>query len=57
VVKNGVSYSLAEILAPFRTPAALAERRRTVLAYQRLCRTAPHECGEVASGYGHDHHH
>ncbi|MCT8174015.1 amidohydrolase family protein [Variovorax sp. CY25R-8] len=57
VVKNGVSYSLAEILAPFRTPAALAERRRTVLAYQRLCRTTPHECGEVASGYGHDHHH
>lgn len=53
VVKNGVSYSLAEILAPFRTPTALAERRRTVLAHDRMCRLAPHECGGIPSGHGH----
>jgi Tol biopolymer transport system component len=57
VVKNGVSYSLAEILAPFRTPTALAERRRAVLAYQRMCRAEPHECGVAASGYGQHHSH
>ncbi len=47
VVKNGVSMSLAEILAPFRTPVALSERRKAVVAYERMCRTDPHECTDM----------
>jgi len=47
VVKNGVSLSLAEILAPFRTPVALGERRKAVVAYDRMCRADPHGCAEM----------
>jgi Tol biopolymer transport system component len=47
VVKNGVSMSLAEILAPFRTPLALSERRRAVVAYEKMCRRDPHECTDM----------
>jgi Tol biopolymer transport system component len=47
VVKNGVSMSLGEILAPFRTPAALSERRRAVVAYEKLCRADPHDCADM----------
>ena len=47
VVKNGVSLSLAEILAPFRTPVALGERRKAVVAYDRMCRADPHDCADM----------
>ncbi|MFH0129848.1 amidohydrolase family protein [Variovorax sp. VaC1] len=47
VVKNGVSMSLAEILAPFRTPLALSERRKAVVAYEKMCRADPHECADM----------
>jgi Tol biopolymer transport system component len=47
VVKNGVSLSLAEILAPFRTPVALSERRKAVVAYEKLCRADPHNCADM----------
>ncbi|CAH0318169.1 Protein TolB [Massilia sp. Bi118] len=46
VMKNGRAYTQAEILAPFRTPAALAARRDALAAYQARCRSHPAECTE-----------
>jgi Tol biopolymer transport system component len=46
VMKNGRAYTQAEILAPFRTPAALAARRDALAAYQARCRSHPMECTE-----------
>jgi Tol biopolymer transport system component len=46
VMKNGRAYTLAEILAPFSTPAALAARRDALAAYQARCRSHPAECAE-----------
>jgi hypothetical protein len=46
VMKNGRAYTLAEILAPFSTPAALAARRDALAAYQARCRSHPSECAE-----------
>ncbi|AWG45825.1 hypothetical protein AM586_15230 [Massilia sp. WG5] len=46
VMKNGRAYTLAEILAPFSTPAAPAARRDAVAAYQARCRSHPAECAE-----------
>jgi Tol biopolymer transport system component len=46
VMKNGRAYTLAEILAPFSTPVALAARRDALSAYQARCRTHPSECAE-----------
>jgi len=44
VLKNGVTYSLTQILAPFKTPLALSERRKAIYAYQRECKRNPHAC-------------
>jgi hypothetical protein len=46
VMKNGNVYTQAQILAPFQTPLALAARRKAIIAYNRLCKADPHECGE-----------
>jgi Tol biopolymer transport system component len=46
VMKNGRAYTLAEILAPFSTPAAVAARRDALAAYQARCRSHPSECAE-----------
>jgi hypothetical protein len=46
VMKNGRAFTQAEILAPFRTPAALAARREALAAYQARCRSHPAECAE-----------
>ncbi|MGJ7917283.1 amidohydrolase family protein [Massilia sp. LXY-6] len=46
VMKNGRAYTQAEILAPFRTPAAMAARRGALAAYQARCRSHPSECAE-----------
>ncbi|GAB2479202.1 amidohydrolase family protein [Comamonas humi] len=51
VVKNGVSYSLDEILTPFRKPAAVAQRKRAILAYQRMCSKDAHACGALAHAH------
>ncbi|MEO7336746.1 MAG: amidohydrolase family protein, partial [Caldimonas sp.] len=37
VIKNGVTLTLAEILAPFKTPVVLAQRRKAMWAYQQRC--------------------
>jgi Tol biopolymer transport system component len=46
VFKNGRAYSLAEILAPFRTREALAKREQGLKAYAKLCRLDHANCGE-----------
>jgi len=45
VVKNGNTFTQAQILAPFRTPLALAARRQAILAYHRACRRDAAQCG------------
>jgi imidazolonepropionase-like amidohydrolase len=45
VIKNGNVYTQAQILAPFRTPLALAERRKAIRAYQKLCKADREHCG------------
>ena len=40
VVKNGVTMSLADIVAPFKTPLAQAQRRAALLAHRKLCPAA-----------------
>ena len=52
VVKNGNVITPAQILAPFRTPQALAARREALEAHQRQCAISPVACG---SGAGHVH--
>jgi len=44
VLKNGVTYSQADILAPFKTPLALAARKKAIYAYMRECSRDPHQC-------------
>ena len=44
VMKNGVAMTLDEILAPFRTPAALAERKAALAAWDRLCAQEAPDC-------------
>ncbi|MEO6745716.1 MAG: amidohydrolase family protein, partial [Caldimonas sp.] len=44
VVKNGVTYSLSQILAPFKTPLAMSARKKAIYAYQRACARNPHQC-------------
>jgi Tol biopolymer transport system component len=46
VLKNGNVYTQAQILSPFQTPLALSARRRAILAYNKLCKADPHQCGE-----------
>ena len=44
VVKNGVTYSLAQILAPFKTPIALVTRRKAIHAYEAMCSKHAQDC-------------
>jgi cytosine/adenosine deaminase-related metal-dependent hydrolase len=37
VVKNGITYTMPQILAPFRTTQALAARKKALEAYERMC--------------------
>lgn len=43
-LKNGVTYSQAQILAPFKTPLALSNQRKALYAYTRECIRNPHAC-------------
>lgn len=53
VLKNGVTYSLAQILAPFKTPSAMAAHRKAIYAYQRECGRQPHACEASARAHAH----
>ena len=37
VLKNGVTYTLPQILAPFATPVAMAARRNAIRGFNKLC--------------------
>lgn len=47
VIKNGNVFGQAQIQAPFKTPVALAARRKAILAYDRQCKADPAHCGET----------
>lgn len=51
VVKNGVVYSLAQILAPFKAPVQVAARRKAIVALQKICRQEPHACDTTAHAH------
>ena len=51
VMKNGVTYTLPEILAPFRTPAALAARRSAIHAYNKMCHNSAANCQGAAHAH------
>ena len=44
VMKNGVAMSLDDILAPFRTPAAMAARSQALAAWSKLCDDGGADC-------------
>ena len=44
VVKNGNVYTLADILAPFKSTVVAAAHRRALLAYQRMCARDASQC-------------
>jgi hypothetical protein len=50
-MKNGVVYSLDQILAPFKAPAVVAARKQEIAALKRLCKREPDACGT----HGHAH--
>jgi len=53
VVKNGRTYTQGEILAPFATPAALAQRQRHLAAHAARCKAQPAECAHDGHDGGH----
>ena len=55
VVKNGVTISLEEILAPFSTPEAVARRRQALRAYEALCHAEEEPRPEVCGSATHAH--
>lgn len=44
VIKNGRVFSLAQILAPFKTPVAMKARAKAIAAYKKLCGKHAHAC-------------
>jgi hypothetical protein len=44
VVKNGITYTLPQMLAPFKTPVALAMRKKAIYAYNKRCGQSPESC-------------
>jgi Tol biopolymer transport system component len=53
VVKNGVAMSVEDILQPFKTPQALAQRARTLTAYRKMCGAGHHEAACEISLHAH----
>jgi hypothetical protein len=51
VMKNGLVFTQAQILGPFRTPAAVEARRRDLSAYLAHCGAHPEQCGEGAHAH------
>jgi Tol biopolymer transport system component len=48
VVKNGVTLTLPQILAPFRTTMALAQRKAAIQAHNKMCKGKDEHCGAVS---------
>ncbi len=52
VVKNGVVYSLDQIIAPFKSPAQLAARRKALVAFDKACKEDSQNCFVEAHSAG-----
>jgi len=52
VVKNGVVYSLDQIIAPFKSPAQMAARRKALVAFDRACKEDSSNCFQQAHSAG-----
>ncbi|KQP23286.1 amidohydrolase family protein [Pseudorhodoferax sp. Leaf267] len=50
VVKNGITMSVQDILAPFKTPLAIAQRSRALKAYQKMCGSGHADHAETVDG-------
>ena len=44
VVKNGIAYSLEQIMAPFKSPVQLAARRKALVAFDTACKKDSSKC-------------
>jgi hypothetical protein len=44
VVKNGVPYTLEQIVAPFKSPVQLAARRKALVAFDKACKEDSSKC-------------
>jgi Tol biopolymer transport system component len=44
VVKNGVVYTLDQIIAPFKAPVQLAARRKALVAFDKACKEDSRNC-------------
>ena len=44
VVKNGVPYTLDQIIAPFKSPVQLAARRKALVAFDKACKEDTRNC-------------
>jgi cytosine/adenosine deaminase-related metal-dependent hydrolase len=44
VVKNGVVYSLDQIIAPFKSPVQMAARRKALVAFDKACKEDSKNC-------------
>ena len=52
VVKNGVVYTIPQIVAPFKTPVQTAARRKALLAFARACKLDRSQCyPQTAAGH------
>src|SRR5262249_36764669 len=51
VVKNGVVYTIPQIVAPFKTPVQTAARRKALLAFNRACKLNREECRPAYAGH------
>jgi imidazolonepropionase-like amidohydrolase len=52
VVKNGVVYTLDQIIAPFKSPAQLAARRKALVAFDKACKEDARNCFTEAHSAG-----
>ena len=52
VVKNGVVYTLDQIIAPFKSPAQMAARRKALVAFDKACKEDSRNCFAEAHSAG-----
>ena len=52
-MKNGVAYSLDQIMAPFKSPAQLAARRKALVAFEKACKQDASNCYVEMNHAGH----
>ena len=53
VIKNGRTFSLPQILAPFKTPLALKARAQALAAYRKMCGRHGEACEAAATTHAH----